>query len=1122
MNSLPRPAQNPTRRTAAATPPERPQKEGVRASSRATHARRSDVDVRRIQPTVIVRRRRTAAPAAPEIGRTDAFGQTPVGSSAPGTPGRVELAAPTATVAGAMEPLGAARVPTASAFSTPAVGAATALAQARAARVRAEAEAAARKAAERASATTTSPRGVSAEPSSAAASATPVSGNGEPAATRSASGTSERTPATPSAAAADDPSAGGDLPSDRVRGAAARLPAPFAPAAATLSTPPASTPPAAPTPVGPATALAQARAARAKALADAARAKSEAKAAEAARLEEMARARVAGTEAPPPEAPRPEAPRPEAPRPEAAHSEVSSGSAARAATATRELGTRARASAIPYGATPSADRVPASPGRAPTNAARSASASAPSSASPSDSSRAGTRPAATRASQPKRGVEIWQGRSGVSMSDWNARQARRLSSPAPLRAGSAAPANLAAPLAARRGNAARPAPGARAGLRAAARPAAGHWGAARVAAPGAAVSPSLPLSAHKRVIKIEGSTRVTALAAGMGLKAQEVLLKLLALGATGVHLNSSLDVDTAQLVAGEFGWSVENVAVSDEERVSRARAGIGAGERSRRAPVVTVMGHVDHGKTTLLDRIRHADVAAGEVGGITQHIGAYVAETSAGRVTFIDTPGHAAFGALRARGARVTDVVVLVVAADDGLMPQTREAIAHAREANVPIVVAINKIDLPGADSARVRRELADAGLTPEAWGGDTLVAEVSAKTGEGIPDLLEKVLLQAELLGLEASSAGAGSGVVIEARLDKGQGPLATVLVKDGTLRARDVLVVGDTWGKVRALFDDRGRSIEQAGPSTPVVVVGLKDLPRAGDATVVVKDVAAAQQIVLARQERQTTGGAPPARTSLADLSRALGPRPPALHVVVKADTGGSVDALRSVLGGLSSAELEVDVVHARIGAITESDVQLAAASSAVLLGFQVDVVGRARTLARQLGVDVREYRLIYELADDVARLIAKRLAPPTVEREIGRAEVRQVFAAGANRAAGSRVVAGQLRRGARVRVERAGGVLWQGGIASLRRFREDVREVQSGLECGVVLAGFDQFEVGDVLVALEEVAWTEPQSRALAPSAAGTRSGGAALEESARRRTSAVPGFEAWRLQATSEVP
>jgi translation initiation factor IF-2 len=448
-------------------------------------------------------------------------------------------------------------------------------------------------------------------------------------------------------------------------------------------------------------------------------------------------------------------------------------------------------------------------------------------------------------------------------------------------------------------------------------------------------------------------------------------------------------------------------------------------------------------------------------------------------VTFIDTPGHAAFGALRARGARVTDVVVLVVAADDGLMPQTREAIAHAREAKVPIVVAINKMDVPGADAARVRRELSEAGLVPEAWGGDTQVAEVSARTGDGIDDLLDKVLLQAELLGLEASADGAGSGVVIEARLDKARGPLATLLVKDGVLRARDVLVVGDTWGKVRALLDDRGRNLEQALPSTPVLVVGLKELPRAGDAAVVVKDVAAAQQLVSARQEQQVAGAA--LVKAPIDLSRALGPRAPTLPFVVKADTDGSVEALRSVLGGLSSAELEVNVVHARVGAITESDVQLAAAASARLLGFQVDVVARARTLARQLGVEIREYRLIYELADDVQRMIGKLLAPPLIEREIGRAQVRQVFAAGTHRAAGVRVVEGVLRRGARVQVLRGSDVVWQGGVASLRRFRDDVREVQSGLECGVVLAGFDLFGIDDVLVASEEVASNEPHALA-----------------------------------------
>jgi translation initiation factor IF-2 len=578
-------------------------------------------------------------------------------------------------------------------------------------------------------------------------------------------------------------------------------------------------------------------------------------------------------------------------------------------------------------------------------------------------------------------------------------------------------------------------------------------------------------SPHKRVIKIDGGVRVASLATSMGARVPEVLAKLLALGATGVHVNSTLDVDTAALVAGELGWSVENVAVSEAERLSRARAQSSAGPRARRAPVVTVMGHVDHGKTTLLDRIRHADVAGHEAGGITQHIGAYVADTRAGRVTFIDTPGHAAFTALRARGARVTDVVVLVVAADDGLMPQTREAIDHARQAKVPIVVAINKSDVPGADAPRVRRELSDAGLTPEAWGGDTLVAEVSAKTGEGIDDLLDQVILQAELLGLDASSEGAAAGVVVETQLDKGQGPLASVLVKDGTLKLRDILVVGDTWGKVRALFDDRGRSIEQAGPSTPVQVAGLKDLPRAGDLAFVVHDVAAAQQLVLARHHELTARAtAPLAKATLRDLSRAFGPRKPELRLLVKADADGSVEALRAALTGLSSKELEVGVVSARVGAITESDVQLAAAASARLVGFRVDASARARTLARQLAVDIHEYGLIYELIDDVARRIQALLAPPSVEREIGRAEVRQVFAAGNNRAAGSRVTEGLVRRGARVRVERAGSVVWQGGVTSLRRFKDDVREVREGADFGLVLAGFDQFEVGDVLVASE----------------------------------------------------
>jgi len=410
-----------------------------------------------------------------------------------------------------------------------------------------------------------------------------------------------------------------------------------------------------------------------------------------------------------------------------------------------------------------------------------------------------------------------------------------------------------------------------------------------------------------------------------------------------------------------------------------------------------------------------------------------------------------------------------VVAADDGIMPQTREAVAHARAADVPIVVAINKLDMPGADPARVRRELSDLGLTPEAWGGDTLVAEVSARTGEGIDGLLEKILLQAELLGLEAASEGPASGVVLETRLDKGKGPVASLLLEEGTLHVHDVLVVGDTWGRVRALFDDRGRPLEQAGPATPVAVLGLEALPHAGDAAYVVRDLAAAHELAAERlaAQRSERLGAGVRKASLADFARSAAAQAPHLKLVVKADSQGSLEAVCSLIGqGDPAASFEI--VRAAIGALSESDVQLASASSALLVGFQVEAVGRTRSLARQLGVTIREHRLIYELADDLQRSLARLSEPELEEREIGRAEVRQVFTAGAHRAAGCRVTQGAIARAARVRVERAGELLWQGNIASLRRFREDVREVRDGFDCGIVLNGFDQFEIGDVLVA------------------------------------------------------
>ena len=643
------------------------------------------------------------------------------------------------------------------------------------------------------------------------------------------------------------------------------------------------------------------------------------------------------------------------------------------------------------------------------------------------------------------------------MAEWAAREARRIQSrrvSQPVRRSRAAPAPSP--------RASSPRSGPRRDVRSDPR------SAVRSDAPSiAAAAPER--SAHKRVIKANGSIGVSALAAALGIKSQQVLLRLLELGARGVHVNSALDLETAALVASDFGWSVENVELSASERLRRARPERSAAQGARRAPVVTVMGHVDHGKTTLLDRIRHADVAAHEVGGITQQLGAYLVDTPQGSLTFLDTPGHQAFSELRARGARVTDLVVLVVAADDGIMPQTREAVAHARAAGVPIVVAINKLDLPGADPARVRRELSELGLTPEAWGGDTLVAEVSARTGAGIAELLEKLLLQAELLGLEAAREGAASGVVLETRLDKGKGPLASVLVKEGTLRVHDVLVVGETWGKVRALFDDRGREIQQAGPSAPVAVLGLEGLPHAGDSAYVVRDIAAAQRLAaqsLAEQRAQRFGSGI-RKASLADVAR-LGREPgPRLKLVVKADSQGSLEAVRSLLEQATNAA-QFEIVQAAVGALTESDVQLAAASSGILVGFQVEAVGRTRSLARQLGVMIREHRLIYELAADLQRSLAGLLEPELVEREIGRAEVRQIFAAGANRAAGCRVTQGAIERAARLRVERAGALVGQGNIASLRRFREDVREVRDGHECGIVIGGFDQFEVGDLLIA------------------------------------------------------
>ncbi|MEW6269860.1 MAG: translation initiation factor IF-2, partial [Thermodesulfobacteriota bacterium] len=586
-------------------------------------------------------------------------------------------------------------------------------------------------------------------------------------------------------------------------------------------------------------------------------------------------------------------------------------------------------------------------------------------------------------------------------------------------------------------------------------------------------------SAHKRVVRIGDAITVAELARALGLKAGEVVKKLIELGvpSTANHL---LDLDHATLVAVDFGWTVESAAVDVEQEVLALLAGE-SGAPAPRNPVVTVMGHVDHGKTSLLDRLRSTRVAEGEAGGITQHIGASVVEGAGRRVTFIDTPGHEAFTAMRARGAQVTDLVVLVVAADDGVMPQTLEAIDHARAAGVPIVVAVNKIDLPDADPSRVEKQLADHGLVPEAWGGDTIFVPVSARTGEGLDRLLEMILLQSDVLGTAARPSGRARGAIVEARLDRGRGPVATVLVREGELHPGDTFVCGLTYGRVRALLDDRGRQVAAAGPSTPVEILGLTGVPEAGDALVVTPDEATARRIAEQRRLKQRERElARTAKVWLEELQRrAAAQQAREIEVVLKTDVHGSIDALRAAFERLSTGEVRVRVLHAAVGAITESDVLLAAASNAIVIGFAIRPEAKARKLAATEGVEIRLYAIIYEAIDDMRRALEGMLAPVVRERSLGRAEVRHVFRpTGSGKSglvAGSLVTEGKVARGDLVRLLRDLAVVQEGRVASLRRFKEDVREVAAGYECGIGLDGITEIRTGDVLEAykLEEVA-------------------------------------------------
>ena len=577
---------------------------------------------------------------------------------------------------------------------------------------------------------------------------------------------------------------------------------------------------------------------------------------------------------------------------------------------------------------------------------------------------------------------------------------------------------------------------------------------------------------HKRVIRMGETIAVSDLAQKMGVKGNEVIKKLWALGMMGVNINQNVDQDTATLIAGEFGYQIESTAFREDEIISEGQAD-SPEDLLPRAPVVTVMGHVDHGKTSLLDAIRKANVAAGEAGGITQHIGAYKVHTPTGDVVFLDTPGHEAFTAMRARGAQMTDIVVIVVAAEEGPMPQTIEAIKHAQAAEVPILVAINKVDKPGANPAAVRTKLMEQGLVAEELGGDTIYVEVSAKTKVGIEKLLEMLALQAEVLELKANPNKPARGNVVEARLDRARGAIATVLVKEGTMKAGDLVVAGEAYGKLRAMLGDKGQVITEAGPSTPVELLGLDGVPDAGELFNVVADEKSAKALVEHRREqRKRKGASATTRVSLENiLDRIKEGTVKEVRIVLKADVQGSVEAISNALRNLSTPTVGVNVISSGVGGITESDVSLAKASSAVVIGFNVRPAGKSRALADQEGVDIKLYQIIYDAIDDVKKAMVGMLAPVMREKALGKAEVRQVFhIAKAGTVAGSFVTEGKLTRKAQIRLVRDSVVVFTGRISSLRRFKDDASEVTHGYECGVTIDGFGDVKEKDIIEAFE----------------------------------------------------
>ena len=577
-----------------------------------------------------------------------------------------------------------------------------------------------------------------------------------------------------------------------------------------------------------------------------------------------------------------------------------------------------------------------------------------------------------------------------------------------------------------------------------------------------------PRKKHLRLT--EGAT-VKEFAELIGVKVPEIIKKFMELGYMPT-INQPVDVDAAMLLADSMGVKLE-IATAEEEIATPEEQAVHeevSSNHTARPPVVTIMGHVDHGKTTLLDSIRESHITEGEAGGITQHIGAYKVRLGDKEIAFLDTPGHEAFTTLRARGAKVTDIVILVVAADDGVKPQTIEAIDHAKAAGVPIIVAVNKIDKPEANTQRVRQELAEYGIVSEDWGGQNIFAEISAKKRIGIDSLLELVLLQAEMLELTSNPEKMAKGVIIEARLDKGKGPVATILVQNGTLRTGDVFLCGSNAGRVRAMSDEHGRKIDIAGPSTPVEVVGFNTMPNAGDSFVVMDDERKARQIALARLQKQKQVEATVAKKITLDelYSKMKEGKLKDLNIVIKADAQGSIEALKGSFSSITHPEVKVKVIHASIGGINESDVMLAAASNAVIVGFNVRPETKAQQIAEKEGVDLRLYNIIYEAVDDVKKALEGMLEPTIKEKVLGRAEVRQLFTVSRlGTIAGCHVINGLMSRSSDgIRVIRDNIVVYQGRISSLKRFKEDTKEVQTGYECGIMMENFNDFKIGDIL--------------------------------------------------------